>query len=81
MIKLTIFLCSFYMGTCLSPHTFEDKYSDNFSCMLDGYQRSYDKMVKLGAEEVNKYGLYLRFVCQEQPQTVEPETKSKGSPI
>ena len=48
--------------------------------MLDGYQRSYDKMVKLGAEEVNKYGLYLRFVCQQQPQTVEPETKSKGSP-
>ena len=46
MIKLTIFLCSLYMGTCLSPHTFEDRYSDNFSCMLDGYQRSYDKMVK-----------------------------------
>tara|TARA_R100000008_G_scaffold59925_1_gene37544 strand:- start:1608 stop:1748 length:141 start_codon:yes stop_codon:yes gene_type:complete len=31
--------------------------------MLDGYQRSFDKMVELGAEEVNKQGLYIRFIC------------------
>ena len=63
MIKLTVFLCSLYASTCLPPHTFEDVYSDNFSCMLDGYQRSFDKMVELGAEEVNTQGLYIRFVC------------------
>ena len=78
MIKLTVFLCSLYMGTCLQPHTFEDTYGDNFSCMLDGYQRSFDKMVDLGAEEVNKYGLYIRFVCQDIdpkiPQPKDPAT-------
>ena len=63
MIKLTVFLCSLYSSICLPPHTFEDVYSDNFSCMLDGYQRSFDKMVELGAEEVNKQGLYIRFIC------------------
>tara|TARA_R100000664_G_C2746319_1_gene134012 strand:- start:1573 stop:1713 length:141 start_codon:yes stop_codon:yes gene_type:complete len=31
--------------------------------MLDGYQKSFDKMVELGAEEVNKQGLYIRFIC------------------
>ena len=65
MIKLTVFLCSLYASTCLPPHTFEDVYSDNFSCMLDGYQKSFDKMVELGAEEVNKQGLYIRFICHK----------------
>jgi hypothetical protein len=41
--------------------------------MLDGYQRSFDKMVDLGAEEVNKYGLYIRFVCQD----IEPKIPQK----
>jgi len=42
--------------------------------MLDGYQRSFDKMVDLGAEEVNKYGLYIRFVCQDiEPKIPQPK--------
>ena len=77
MIKLTVFLCSLYSGTCLPPHTFEDIYADNFSCMLDGYTRSYDKMLSLGAKDVNENGLYIRFICQETPKIILPKPKPK----
>ena len=79
MIKLTVFLCSLYANTCLTPHTFEDIYADNYSCMLDGYQKSYDKMVELGAEEVNKHGIYIRFICQDGEKIILPKPKPKGS--
>ena len=79
MIKLTIFLCSFYAQTCLTPHTFEDIYADSYSCMLEGYQKSYDKMVELGAEEVNKNGIYIRFICQSDEKIIVPKPKPKGS--
>tara|TARA_R100000458_G_C8253029_1_gene229596 strand:+ start:463 stop:612 length:150 start_codon:yes stop_codon:yes gene_type:complete len=47
--------------------------------MLDGYQKSYDKMVELGAEEVNKHGIYIRFICQSDEKIIVPKPKPKGS--
>tara|TARA_R100000458_G_scaffold59257_1_gene69287 strand:- start:437 stop:577 length:141 start_codon:yes stop_codon:yes gene_type:complete len=41
--------------------------------MLDGYQKSYEKMVQIGAEETNTAGLYIRFVCQD----IEPKIPQK----
>ena len=79
MIKLTVFLCSFYAQTCLTPHTFEDIYADSYSCMLEGYQKSYDKMVELGAKEVNKHGIYIRFICHDDEKIILPKPKPKGS--
>jgi hypothetical protein len=45
--------------------------------MLDGYTRSYDKMLSLGAKDVNENGLYIRFICQETPKTILPKPKPK----
>jgi len=42
--------------------------------MLDGYQKSYEKMVQIGAEETNTAGLYIRFVCQDiEPKIPQPK--------
>tara|TARA_B100000965_G_scaffold366421_1_gene351610 strand:- start:6365 stop:6613 length:249 start_codon:yes stop_codon:yes gene_type:complete len=64
---LTIIMCAFIDGktSCMPPHTFKDKYEDAYSCMLDGYSKSYDKIVELGREEVNLYNIYLKFGCNE----------------
>ena len=51
--------------TCMQPHSFEDKYTDAYSCMLDGYTRSYDKIVELGKDDVNKFNIYIKFGCNE----------------
>ena len=60
-------LCAFVDGktTCMPPHTFETKYKDAYSCMLDGYTKSYDKILELGKEDVNRFNIYIKFGCNE----------------
>tara|TARA_R100001460_G_scaffold6_1_gene15 strand:+ start:532 stop:771 length:240 start_codon:yes stop_codon:yes gene_type:complete len=64
---LTMILCAFVDGktTCMPPHTFETKYKDAYSCMLDGYTKSYDKILELGKEDVNRFNIYIKFGCNE----------------
>ena len=64
---LTMVMCAFVEGktTCMQPHSFEVKYTDAYSCMLDGYTRSYDKIVELGKDDVNKFNIYIKFGCNE----------------
>ena len=42
---LTMIMCAFIEGktSCMPPHTFDTKYEDGYSCMLDGYTKAYDK--------------------------------------
>ena len=64
---LTMILCAFVDGktTCMPPHTFETKYKDAYSCMLGGYTKSYDKILELGKEDVNRFNIYIKFGCNE----------------
>ena len=64
---LTMIICAFVEGktTCMPPHKFDNKYEDGYSCMLDGYTKSYDKIVELGREDVNKFNIYIKFGCYE----------------
>ena len=58
---LTMIICAFVEGktTCMPPHLIEETYSDGYSCMLDGYKKSYDKIVEVGRDDVNKFNLDL----------------------
>ena len=64
---LTMIMCAFIEGktSCMPPHTFDKKYEDGYSCMLDGYTKSYDKILELGREDVNKFNIYIKFGCNE----------------
>ena len=64
---LTIIMCAFVEGKtqCMLPFTLEKTYKDGYECMLDGYTKSYDKIVEIGREEVNKYNIYIKFGCSE----------------
>ena len=64
---LTMIICAFVEGktTCMAPHKFDNKYEDGYSCMLDGYSKSYDKILELGREDVNKFNIYIKFGCYE----------------
>tara|TARA_R100001463_G_scaffold37769_2_gene81217 strand:+ start:168 stop:416 length:249 start_codon:yes stop_codon:yes gene_type:complete len=64
---LTMIMCAFVEGktTCMPPHTFKETYTDGYSCMLAGYTKSYDKIVELGQEDVNKFNIYIKFGCNE----------------
>ena len=64
---LTMIICAFIDGktTCMPPHRFDNIYADGYSCMLDGYTKSYDKIVEIGKEDVNKFNIYIKFGCYE----------------
>ena len=64
---LTLLMCSIVDGktTCLPPVQSEVEYVDAYECMLDGYNESYNKIVELGREDVNKYKIYIKFGCHE----------------
>jgi hypothetical protein len=40
--------------------------------MVDGYERAYNTTIELGADEVNKNGLYIKFGCG---QVILPKPK------
>ena len=60
-------ICAFVEGKtkCMPPLTLNQTYKDGYTCMLDGYTKSYDKIVEIGREEVNKYNIYIKFGCSE----------------
>ena len=64
---LTMVMCSVINGktTCIPPYQFEAKYPDAYECMLNGYNESYNKIVELGRDDVNKYNIYIKFGCHE----------------
>jgi len=62
---LTMIICSGVSGQCMPPFTFENSYIDGYECMLDGYQKSYDKIKAMGKDEVNKHRIYIKFGCSE----------------
>ena len=64
---LTIIMCAYVVAKtqCMPPLTLNQTYKDGYTCMLDGYTKSYDKIVEIGREEVNKYNIYIKFGCSE----------------
>tara|TARA_Y100001972_G_C7526786_1_gene265591 strand:- start:103 stop:351 length:249 start_codon:yes stop_codon:yes gene_type:complete len=71
---LTLVMCSIIEGktTCLPPFQSQIEYVDAYDCMIDGYQKSHDKIVELGREDVNKFNIYIRFGCNESQSNKTP---------
>ena len=75
---LTMVICSIIDGktTCIPPITFNEKYNDGYDCMVSGYTKSYNKIVELGRDDVNKYNIYIKFGCYED-QSYKATVSSK----
>ena len=77
---LTMLICSVINGkaVCMPPITFDETFVDGYSCMIDGYQKSKDKIQEIGKEDVNKFNIYIKFGCNENNAH---NTSKKGQPI
>ena len=68
-IILTLFMCSISAGECLPPYQWPERFRDSYDCMQFGYKESHRKMEEIGRLEVNKHGIYIRFVCTPVTET------------
>ena len=71
---LSLMMCSVIDGKirCVPPYTHGMKYIDSYECLLDGYNESYNKIVEIGREDVNKYNIYIKFGCYENNSNNTP---------
>ena len=68
-IILTLFMCSISAGECLPSYEWPERFRDSYDCMQFGYKESHRKMEEIGRLEVNKHGVYIRFVCTPVTET------------
>ncbi len=74
-ILLSAIICSVIVGDCLQPYTFPKLYDNMYTCMLDGYTKSREKMEDIGQEEVNKFEMYIKFYCKDYEVPKEEKRK------
>ena len=71
---LSLIICSQAANICIPPHQCHEKFDDAYTCMLKGYELSYQKTEEMGAEEVNKYNIYIKFNCDAVEDTEKTPT-------
>ena len=64
---LSLIICSQVAGTCLEPYPWPESFNTQYDCMVFGYEESLKKIQEIGPGEVNKYNMYIRFICTPQP--------------
>ena len=62
-ILLSLIICSQVAGTCMPPYPWPETFSTQYDCLTFGYEESLKKMKEIGREEVEKYGMYIKFYC------------------
>jgi hypothetical protein len=62
-ILLSIIICSQVAGTCLPPYPWPTTFDTQYDCLMFGYEQSILKMKEIGADDVNKYNMFIKFYC------------------
>ena len=62
-ILLSLVICSQIAGSCLDPHVWPTTFDTQYDCLMFGYEESINKMKEIGAEDVNKYNMFIKFYC------------------
>jgi hypothetical protein len=62
-ILLSLIICSSVAGECMPPWAWPETFRTQYDCLHFGYAESQKKLEELGKEEVNKYGMYIKFYC------------------
>ena len=64
---LSLIICSQVAGTCMPPYEWPETFNTQYDCLKYCYEESLNKIEEIGREEVNKYNMYIRFVCSPDP--------------
>ena len=61
---LALILCSQTQQICMPPHQWPDAFNTKYDCLHFGYEESKRKLEEIGPEDINKYGMYIKFTCK-----------------
>ena len=64
---LSLIICSSVVGECMPPFDWQETFRTKYDCLTFGYEESLKKIQEIGPVEVNKYNMYIRFICTPQP--------------
>jgi len=60
---LVLTICSSVIGECMPSFTWQESFGTHYDCAQFGYEEAQKKLKEIGREEVNKYGMYIKFYC------------------
>ena len=63
-IMLTLIICSSIAGDYIEPYQWPETFRTNYDCLMFGYEESMSKLKEVGREDVNKYGMFIKFYCE-----------------
>ena len=60
---LSLMICSRVAGECRPPFDWHERFRPKYDRLIFGYEESLKKMKEIGREDVNQYGMYIKFYC------------------
>ena len=72
-ILLTLIMCSSVEASCMPPYQWPATFNNTYDCLQFGYKESQKKIESLGRKEVNKYGVFIKFICSEKSYKLKEE--------
>ena len=62
-IILSLIICSSVASECMPPFDWHETFRTKYDCLTFGYEESKRKLEEIGREDINKYGMYIKFTC------------------
>ena len=62
-ILMSLIICSSIVGDCMPPFQWPEAFNTKYDCLHFGYEESQRKLEEIGREDINKYGMYIKFTC------------------
>ena len=62
-ILISLLICSSVAGECMPPWQWKETFRTQYDCLHFGYEESQRKLEEIGREDINKYGMYIKFYC------------------
>ena len=62
-ILMSLIICSSVAGECMPPFQWPEAFNTKYDCLHFGYEEAQKKLEEIGREDINKYGMYIKFTC------------------
>ena len=62
-ILMSLIICSSVAQECMPPFQWPETFRTKYDCLHFGYEEARKKLEEIGREDINKYGMYIKFTC------------------